>query len=267
MFSAKTDMRAWNYLSSWFTADIDSDDSRTSPVMESDSRTSEEKFCEQRVSAIADLPEHSQALIQELLLILSGEDEFHEQDNTFVERSPGYEKTAECRRREIDRVYKILSCSAPGVHSNMTSTCMPTKCAPMTLASNSLHVFACWVADGDTLLWMSTEYDHLHGPEMIVTLLDLGADPNAPNAVDGKRPLQSPWLNDDEMEGDDYSIACNARKRTALRSAGADDNLITCERRFDWATNGSNGTPMGSASGLFADGATRLRKRAQSALW
>jgi ankyrin repeat protein len=218
----------WNRLSSWLASNDEQSELRTlrSDVPHAASKDrSEREYRRYRLENMAELPEESHAYIRELFDIVAGEDDTVG-DDTFVENSPGYERSADQRRADCLRVQAILASGAPGVHANLTWTY------------------------GQTLLWLAAEYDHRHDAEMIRALIEAGADANAPNAVDGLRPLQSPWLDDCEMEGDHLALLCNGRKREyLLQQGGADESLL---RRGD------------------CDDATAramMRKRPRSAQW
>lgn len=158
----------------------------------------ERLYCEQRLQAISAMDDTSQMLIRELFAVITGEDDLAEErddNDTFCEHNPGYEKSAEQRLIDCARVGAILASGVEGVTANLTWTY------------------------GETLLWMAIEYDHRHPPEMIEVLLQAGADANLPNAVDSLRPLQNPWLSETEdMALEDAFVA---QKRRRLRRAGA----------------------------------------------
>lgn len=138
---------------------------------------------------IASLPGHSQALIAELFRIVCGEDETCAADDTVLWREPGYEKSAEQRAADCARVREILRSGAEGVHADLRWTY------------------------GESLLWCTLEYDHRHPPQMIAVVLDAGADPAMPNAMDGERPLDSRWLDGD---GAPEIAQLNAQKRALI---------------------------------------------------
>lgn len=146
----------------------------------------------QRQRLLASLPEASQALISEMFRIVSGEDDEIGEDDTVLERDPGFEKPAPQRQEDVRRVREILGCKAEGVHANLRWK---------------------W---GETLVHLALEYDHRHPPEMLLAVLEAGTDPNAPNAMDGERPLDSPWL--DQPLAEDRHVA---EKRICLLRFGA----------------------------------------------
>ena len=176
--------------------DVEDDPATPSPV--------ERLFCEQRLKMISMMDAQTQMLIRELFAIITGEDDMTDNgddaENTVNLINPGYEKTDDQRRLDCERVAVILSSGVDGVSANLT-----------------------W-SYGETLLWMAIEYDHRHPAQMTEVVLRAGADANAPNAVDGLRPIQSPWLSSQTVARED---AFNAEKRALLISAGA--AILCCE--------------------------------------
>jgi len=169
----------------------------------------ERLFCEQRRQSLGALDEATQGLIREIFGIITGEDEEADRadDETFIECHPGYEKTAEQRCADCARVAAILRSAG--------RACEPSRVL-------GVHANLTWLY-GETLLWMAIEYDHRHQPEMMDVLLQAGADPNLPNAVDGLRPLQNPWLDLEEMAPEGAACASLIRiKRERLTAGGAD---------------------------------------------
>ena len=140
-----------------------------------------------RQSQLEALPIESQELIAELFRIISGEDEVCGVDDTVLDRDPGHEKTASQRQNDCERVAVILGLGAEGVNASLR-----------------------WVY-GETLVHLALEYDHRHAPEMLLTVLKAGADPNSPNAMDGERPLESPWLEHEEDSHVSQKRACLCR--------------------------------------------------------
>ena len=220
------------------------DSSRLSELEDSPSSPSavERVYCEQRRQTIERMSSTAQALVQELFTIITGEDDFADipDDVTLLENNPGYEKPSEQRRLDCARVATILSSGVPGVHANLT-----------------------W-SYGETLLWMAVEYDHRHPPEMIDVLLAAGADPNGPNAIDGLRPLQNPWLSeDDEMADEGEACAAFiAQKRQRLCAAGADNTLC---RPSD--EHSARGCQSQRKRALSLSSETSLFSRSRSSLW
>ena len=176
--------------------DVEDDPATPSPV--------ERLFCEQRLKMISMMDAQAQMLIRELFAIITGEDDMADDgddaEGTVNLINPGYDKTDDQRRIDCERVAAILSSGVEGVSANLTWTY------------------------GETLLWMAIEYDHRHPAQMINVVLRAGADANAPNAVDGLRPIQSPWLSSQAVARED---AFNAEKRALLISAGA--AILSCE--------------------------------------
>ena len=168
--------------------DVEDDPATPSPV--------ERLFCEQRLKMISMMDAQAQMLIRELFAIITGEDDMADDgddaEGTVNLINPGYDKTDDQRQIDCERVAAILASGVEGVHANLTWTY------------------------GETLLWMALEYDHRHSAQMLKVLLHAGADPNAPNAIDGQRPLQSPWLG--EAEEEDEHVP---GKRALLIQAGA----------------------------------------------
>ena len=176
--------------------DVEDDPATPSPV--------ERLFCEQRLKMISMMDPQTQMLIRELFAIITGEDDMADDcddaEKTVNLINPGYEKTDDQRRLDCERVTEILSSGVDGISANLTWTY------------------------GETLLWMAIEYDHRHPAQMTDVVLRAGADANAPNAVDGLRPIQSPWLSSQTVARED---AFNAEKRALLISAGA--AILCCE--------------------------------------
>lgn len=177
-----------------------------------------------RYIQLAALPAYSQKLIQELFRIVCGEEETCAEDDTFLYREPGHEKSREQRAADCCRVREILASGADGVHPDLRWTY------------------------GETLLWCTLEYDHRHPPQMMAVVLEAGgtarahsipvvvrlgrlscvpscfaagADPNLPNALDAERLLDSRWLEDSsepEVAEKRALIAEYQRRRASLHS-------------------------------------------------
>lgn len=144
-----------------------------------------------------------QALLLELFAIVCGEEEVCGEDSTILEKNPGHAKGEAQRAADCERVRAILASGAAVVSPNVSWTY------------------------GETLLYKAIEYDFGHPAEMVAVLLEARADPNAPNALGGERPLESPWLEDEDDEGcvDAHRALFNAQKRALLQRHGADPTL------------------------------------------
>jgi hypothetical protein len=164
-----------------------------------------------RCTRSAALPGESQALIS---------------DDTVLERDPGYEKDAQQRGEDCRRVRSLLMDGGAGVHANLRSIYGETlvhlaleydhRCVWSLDAHFQAHVprkSHPGAATADHTMTTTTT-SHRHPPEMLVVVLESGADANAPNAMDGERPLDSPWL--EHIEDGHVS-----EKRTCLQRFGA----------------------------------------------
>jgi hypothetical protein len=189
-------------------------------------------ICEERAVASVDrvranLPEASRALIRECLQIVAGEEEEMAEDDTFLNREPGYEKSAQQRLSDCQRVRQILASGALGVSANLVS------------------------AYGEPLLLLALEYDYGHGAQMTRMVLEAGADPNLPSEVDGVRPLDSHWLSHDGSEpaedGSEHA-ARNAEKRACLIAHGADPLPQRTPVPMDARARGAGGRAAGAAA-------------------
>ena len=130
--------------------------------------------------------------MRELLEIVQGDDDMIDEDDTIIERDPGYQKSDTDRRDDCERVRSILTMGVVGVDAAMRN------------------------AHGEPLLHLALEYDYGHAPQMLAVVLAAGADPNELSVVDDAlvHPLESPWLTDDDT-------AVAALKRACLIRHGA----------------------------------------------
>ncbi|KAL1507660.1 hypothetical protein AB1Y20_007277 [Prymnesium parvum] len=129
-----------------------------------------------RQRRLGSLPAASQQLLSELFRVLCGEEEVCGEDETVLERDPGFEKAPPLRQADCARVRHILSCGASGVDASWRSIY------------------------GETLVHLALEYDHRHPPEMLLVVLEAGADPTARNELDGELAVESSWLACSEDE-------------------------------------------------------------------
>lgn len=229
--SSETLRRNWSASDSLVHAELESPNSPSA---------AERVYCEKRQQAIRALSDEAQMLVSELFAIVTGDDddamETECDDHTIIEHSPGYEKSAAQRSVDCERVAAILASGVEGVHANLTWTY------------------------GETLLWMALEYDHRHPAQMLKVLLHAGADPNAPNAIDGQRPLQSPWLGEAAEEEEDEHVP---GKRALLIQAGAVLS-ISGDGSAEMSTGGRAYRKRVFASAVASD---EIFSRSRSSLW